>query len=263
MDAVVIAGGTPAPGEPLYTYTNGRPKALLELAGKPMIQWVLDALDGAETIDRVAIAGLKDETGFHCEKLFARLENHGSIVENIRYGVAELTGDHGVSSHVAIVSSDIPAILPEHVNWVIHTANQTDRDVYYNVITRQVMESRYPGSKRSYVHLKDVEVCGGDLNVLRSSLVNQKVGLWDKIIASRKSALKQAALLGFDTLIMVMFRMLTLDAALVKVTRRLHLTGQALVCPYAEIGMDVDKPFQLDIMRRDLEQRQPIISAKI
>ncbi len=46
MDAIVIAGGVPTPVEPLYPYTQGKPKALLDLCGKPMIQWVLDALEG-------------------------------------------------------------------------------------------------------------------------------------------------------------------------------------------------------------------------
>ena len=43
MDAIVIAGGIPQPEEPLYEYTQGIPKAMLNIAGKPMVQWVLDA----------------------------------------------------------------------------------------------------------------------------------------------------------------------------------------------------------------------------
>jgi NDP-sugar pyrophosphorylase family protein len=39
MDAVVTAGGIPKPDELLYPYTLGKPKALLEIAGKPMVQW--------------------------------------------------------------------------------------------------------------------------------------------------------------------------------------------------------------------------------
>jgi hypothetical protein len=33
------------------------------------------------------------------------------------------------------------------------------------------------------------------------------------------------------------------------------LKGKVLVCPYAEVGMDVDKPHQLEIMRLDLAKR--------
>jgi hypothetical protein len=36
---------------------------------------------------------------------------------------------------------------------------------------------------------------------------------------------------------------------------RLNITGKAIVCPYAEVGMDVDKLFQLEIMREDLKKR--------
>jgi hypothetical protein len=46
-----------------------------------------------------------------------------------------------------------------------------------------------------------------------------------------------------------------LDEAVKKVTARLHMTGRAIVCPYAEIGMDVDKPNQLELMRADLANR--------
>ena len=44
MDAIVIAGGIPQPEDPLYTYSHGDSKALIDVAGKPMVQWVLDAL---------------------------------------------------------------------------------------------------------------------------------------------------------------------------------------------------------------------------
>ena len=44
MNAIVTAGGIPQPGDKLYAYSNGDSKALIDLAGKPMVQWVLDAL---------------------------------------------------------------------------------------------------------------------------------------------------------------------------------------------------------------------------
>lgn len=255
MDAVVMAGGIPVPGDPLYPYTQGRPKAMLEIAGQPMIQWVLDALCGAESIERVVLVGLENEPGLRCEKLIARLENAGDMLPNIRRGVAELVKNHQNVGHVALVSSDIPAVRAEHVDWVVKTAMETDHDIYYGVITRQVMEARYPTSKRSYVHLRDVDVCGADLNIARAALVNENKELWTRIIAARKSALKQAALLGYDTLLLLLLRLITLESAVTKVTRRLNLTGRVLIAPYAELGMDVDKPHQLELMQVDLSRR--------
>jgi hypothetical protein len=70
--------------------------------------------------------------------------------------------------------------------------------------------------------------------------------------------LKQAALMGFDTLILVLLHAITLDAAVKKLTKRLNITGQAILCPYAEVGMDVDKPHQLEMMRADLSQQKSV-----
>jgi GTP:adenosylcobinamide-phosphate guanylyltransferase len=260
MDAIVIAGGVPGPDEPLYPFTQGAPKALLDVAGKPMAQWVLDALDGAQSIDRVVVIGLEENSGLHSHKVVSFIESEGSILLNIRRGVQKVLEINPSAGHVTVASADIPGVRSEHIDWVVRTAMQTDEDVYYNVITRQVMEARYPGSKRSYTRLKDVEVCGGDLNVVRTMTVTGNDELWERIIASRKNVFKQAALLGYDTLLLLLLRQVTLEGAIKRVSRRVNLTGRALLCPYAEIGMDVDKPHQLELMRADLSRSaaQPV-----
>ena len=52
-----------------------------------------------------------------------------------------------------------------------------------------------------------------------------------------------------------LLRRCDLEAAVKRVERKLNLTGQAILCPYAEVGMDVDKPNQLEILRADLANR--------
>lgn len=252
MDAVVTAGGIPQPGEPLYEFTQGKYKAMLDIAGKPMIQWVLDALEAAHSVARVVVVGMDDSNGLEGSKIAAFLPNQGGMLDNIRGGTEKMFEINPQVNHVLTVSSDIPAITAEMVNWLVETAMQTDHDAYYNIITREVMEARYPTSRRSYVHLRGMEVCGGDLNVIRARIVLGKEELWERIIAARKNAFKQAALIGYDTLFLLLFRALTIEGAEKTAAKRLGLSARALLCPYAEIGMDVDKPHQLEIMRADL-----------
>lgn len=255
MDAIVIAGGIPSIEDPLYAYTQGEPKAFLDINGKPMIQWVFDALDAASTVERVVVVGLSDLRECQTKKWLATLPSQGGILENIRAGVIKLMEINPGINHVLVVSSDIPGLTPGAIDWVVQTVSQSDEDVYYCVITRQVMEARYPHSRRSYARLQDMEVCGGDMNVVRAAIVMKDEELWHKIIASRKNVLKQAALLGYTTLFLLLLRRITLTEAVARVTRRLGLSGRAIVCPYAEVGMDVDKPHQLEIMRQDLAQK--------
>lgn len=255
MDACIIAGGQPEPGEPLYELTRGEYKAMLELAGKPMIQWVLNALDGSTNVGSIYIVGLTPDCGLDSTKALEYLPDQGGMIENIKTGVARVKSLNPNAENVLLVSADIPGITTEMVDWVIQSAARTNQDVCYNVIRKEVMEARYPASRRSYVRLKDLTVCGGDMNVIATSLVSNQAAIWSKIVAARKNALKQAALIGFDTLILMLLRAVDLEGTARMISKRLSITGRATVCPYAEVGMDVDKPFQLEIMREDLLRR--------
>ncbi len=256
LPAIVIAGGIPQEGEPLYPLTLGKPKALLEIAGKPMVQWVLNALDEAQEIDQVVLVGLPEYNSNQHKKVVASIENRGEMLANIRSGVMKVLEINPQAHHVVVVSSDIPALKGEMVDWLVRTTMQTDEDLYYTVVSRDVMERRYPNSKRSYTRLKDIELCGGDINVIRTLTVTSNDKLWNKIIAARKNVLKQASLVGYDTLFLLLFRRITLDQAAQIVAPRLDVTGRAVVTPYAEMGMDVDKPHQFELVQADLLQRQ-------
>jgi len=117
------------------------------------------------------------------------------------------------------------------------------------------MEARFPSSKRTYTPLKDMQVCGGDLNMARASVVFQNPEFWNRLIETRKNPAAQAAMLGPGIIFKFIFQELTIDDVVKRVADKLSLKGRALICPYPEIGMDVDKPHQLEIMRADLAKQ--------
>jgi hypothetical protein len=51
---------------------------------------------------------------------------------------------------------------------------------------------------------------------------------------------------------LLMLRRLTLDDLVRRVSAQIGIRGKAVVWPWAEAGMDVDKPHQLEIMRADM-----------
>lgn len=255
MDAVIAAGGIPQPNDPLYSYSGGEAKALIDVAGKPMIQWVLDALSDAKTIQRVVVIGLTEKSGLKCRKPMSYLSNEGRLPDNLRAATAQVLELNPKARYVLFVSSDIPAITGKMVDWVVNTCMQTKDDLYYNVIPREAMERRFPTSKRTFTALKDMELCGGDMNMARVTAVNQNSEFWNKLFEARKNPAAQAALMGPDIMFRLIFRQLTIDDVIERVGRKLGLKGRAIVSPYPEIGMDVDKPHQLEIMRADLGKR--------
>ena len=113
------------------------------------------------------------------------------MIDNIHAGTDRLLEINPEIKHVLVVSSDIPTITSEMVDWTVETCLESDHALYYNVVEREVMEKRFPGSNRSYVKLKDKELCGGDMNVLALWVITANEDLWIKLAASRKNPLKQ------------------------------------------------------------------------
>ena len=257
MEALVLAGGHPGPTDPLYPYTQGRPKALLDLAGRPMLQWVLDALNQAPRITGVRIFGVDpDAYPWEIAQPVHFYPDQGSMLHNILHGLATIGQQATPDTPVLLVSGDVPTITGEVVEWAAANADRhPDADVVYHVVERRVMEARFPGVQRTYLRLKDVEVCGGDVNLVRVRAGQREDDLWERIVAARKSPFQQARLLGWGVLLGVLLRRFTLEQAAVRASQRLRLAGVAVLSPYAELAMDVDKPAHLEIVRQDLQAR--------
>ncbi len=252
MDAIVTAGGIPQPGDPLYIYSNGDSKALIDIAGKPMVQWVLDALGDSKEVDNVILIGLTHKSGLTCKKPLYYISNQGRMLANIVAGVNKSLELNKKSEYQLVVSSDIPAIKSEMVDWLAQTAMQTRDDIYYGVCPRAVMESRYPTSRRTYTRLKDMEVCGADINVMHFSMATEHLDTWEKLIGNRKSPLASAAVIGWDTLFQLFTHQFTLQGLVDRASERIGIKGRVIIWDRAEPCMDVDKPHQLEIMREDL-----------
>jgi GTP:adenosylcobinamide-phosphate guanylyltransferase len=264
MDAIITAGGIPQPGDRLYAFSNGNSKALIDVAGKPMVQWILDALGDAKKVDNVIVIGLTPKSGLTCKKPMHYISNQGRMLANIVAGVNKSIELNSKTEYVLIVSSDIPALKGEMVDWLVDTSTETTDDIYYGVCPRDVMEARYPASNRTYTKLKDMEVCGADINVIHVSMATEHLDTWEQLIGNRKSPLRQAGVIGWDTLFQLFTRQFTLQGLVERASERIGIKGRAIIWSQAEPCMDVDKPHQLEIMREDLalQKKKEAAAAK-
>jgi len=217
---------------------------------------VLDALGDAKQVDNVIIIGLSPKSNLTCKKPMHFLSNQGRMLSNIVAGVKKSLELDKKNKYVLIVSSDIPTIKPEMVDWLIDECSQTQDDFYYGVCQKEVMEARFPESKRTWTHLKDMDVCGADINISHVRNATEHLEMWETLIGNRKSPVKQASIIGFGTLFQLLMRRLTLEDAVRQVSERIGIKGHAIVWPYAEACMDVDKPHQLEMLREDLARQE-------
>lgn len=255
MNVIVTAGGIPKPEDPLYEFSKGASKSLIDVAGKPMIQWVLDALTNASKIERIVIIGLGPDAGLQSTKPLSYIPNQGSMLANIVTGFAKVKELDPKAEYIMIASSDIPDVRGEMVDWLVDQVEKETADLYYGIVRKEIMEQTYPNSRRTWTKLKDMEVCGADMSVAHYSMATDHLETWETLIGRRKSPLKQAAAIGIGTLFLLLTRQATLSDLVARVSKSIGIRGKAIEWPWAEAGMDVDKPHQLEMMRESLSKR--------
>lgn len=113
------------------------------------------------------------------------------------------------------------------------------------------MEKRFPGSKRTFVPLKEARIAGGDIFIIQPWIADTHRELWDAMTNARKHAWKLARLVGLGTLVKYLFRRLSIADLEGIGFRFLGHPVKVVETPHAEIVMDADKPYQVDLLRRE------------
>jgi len=249
MDCVVVAGGRPTVDDPLYPFTQGKPKALLEIAGRPLIDYVLAALLDAHAIDHIVVVGLDEDLTLTYGPSVQAMTDRGGMVANGLAGLAQIQARQPATRHVLFTSADIPAVTGPTVDALVADCQPFDHCAYYFMVERQLMESHYPGSNRTYVPLKDLQIAGADMFVADAALADGNSQLLMDLTAGRKHAWKLARLVGPATLLRLWLRRLTLSGIEHRAEAVLGSPVSIRLTGFPQLAMDVDKPEQLFLMR--------------
>jgi CTP:molybdopterin cytidylyltransferase MocA len=256
MDAIVTAGGVSLPADPLYQLTGLPKKAIIPLVNRPMITWVVDALWQSGLIDHMVIVGLKPGEVDLGRAGIDFIDAGDEMIGSILAGVEWLRQTHPAARKILMASSDIPLITPDIVRGFVAECGAQDADGYYTVVEKKVMDARFPGSKRTFVPLKNGRYSGGDLFLFDVAIASKiDLTLISSLTGSRKNYWNQARLLGFGFIARFLLGLMTVHEAAARASKILNVDVKAVETRFAEVGMDLDKPHQYEMIKAVLEQR--------
>ncbi|WP_031516453.1 nucleotidyltransferase family protein [Desulfofalx alkaliphila] len=244
IDALVLAG-SPNDG-PLKSCSGAKYEALIPIGKRAMVEYVVDALTQTPSIDRVLVVGpdelqpLLNPTGI--EVISAK----NTVMENVLAGF-ELLAD---SKKVLVVSSDIPLLTSESIDKFIDLCKKSQADLYFPVVTKETVEKKFPQMERTYVKLKEGTFTGGNVFLVNPQIMPQCYEMGQRFIDLRKSPLKLCGLLGVSFVAKYVTGRLTIKELEKKVSSLLGVTGSAVICPFPEVGVDVDKPSDLSLVMK-------------
>lgn len=251
VDAIVLAGASNS--GPLRNCSPADYEAEIEVAGHPMVWYVVDALERVDSVNRVVVVGPEARLSPLLAGLRCKVVDRGStMVESLERGIAALSS----TSSVLVVTADIPLITPEALADFLEQCQTRQAELYYSVVAREVNERDYPGVQRTYVRLKDGVFTGGNVVLVnRPAVVAEFKDMFAQAVALRKHPVKMCRLLGLTFLLRLILGRLSIADIEKRVGKLLNINGACIISPYPEVGIDVDKPSDLELAQRVLSGR--------
>ena len=250
IDAIILAGGDPDKDAELLAYAGNAPrKALIRLGEKTFLEHIVSAMLDSNRVRRIIVVGLPTQHTMNLGAQVSYIPDAGGLLENGQAGIDYLRGTGHISERVLAASSDIPLITPKIVQDLLALCLPHDVDFCYSIVDKQIMERAFPGSGRTFIPIQSRRFAGGDINVSKSTILDTNKSKLKSIIGERKTFWKQLRAIGLDTVFLFLIRRLTIAQIEHRVNKALGFKGKAIICPYAQVAMDVDKPHHLDIVR--------------
>jgi molybdopterin-guanine dinucleotide biosynthesis protein A len=244
--ALVLAGSR-GEADPLAEYAGVSHKGLIELGGATLLERVVTALSeagaahiGVSANDGAIIAAL-DKI-----KTTARLE---ALPASPSPSLSVRLGAEALGLPVLVTTVDHALLRPEWVTRFLADIPQ-DADVAALLAPEAAVREAAPETQRSYMRFADGRYSGCNLFYLRNRQALAAIDLWRTMETHRKQPWKIAALLGPAMLLAYATGRLTLDQAVARIGAKAGVTAAAVRTPYGLAAVDVDKPADLDLVRK-------------
>jgi GTP:adenosylcobinamide-phosphate guanylyltransferase len=236
-----------------------RHKALLPVAGVPMIVRVVRSLRAARCVGRILVS--VDDAAVLEHPELRSLAEAGVLVR--------VPCDSSPSASVRRVRRERPAELPLLVTTADHallTADMVEHfcrearartaDVVVGAVSAELLRAHYPDSPRTVIPLRDDGFSGANLFAFLTPQSTVAAEFWIRAEQFRKRPWRLVSVFGPLTLVAFLLRRLDLAAAAARVSRAMGATIGVVRMPFPECAIDVDRPADLALASRILEARQ-------
>lgn len=254
-DAVILAGGeSTSELKKIAPYDN---EALIIIGEYPMIYYVFNALRESSRIRNIVISGPVEAL----RNIFPRQENlyfaasGQDAIESFSNAVNVLQEQSDITEKLLILPTDIPFITTAAIDDFLAQCESIEADFYYPVTSKEVNETKFPGVSRTYVNLKEGTFTGGNLFLIRTSVIGQCLDIGVKLVKRRKNPVAMARLFGFSLVWKFIFKQLGIPTIKRRFYEVTGIKGEAIISQYAEVGVDVDKPSDLNLAQQYLAAR--------
>lgn len=249
--ALVLAGSRP--GADLFAAAHGTDlKALIPLAGQPMVARPVAALLASAAVSRVRVLAQAVDRIAAVLPDDPRVSVEGSGA-TIAATLDAILSDPATTYPLLVTTADLGLL---DVGMVDDFCGQAaGADLAIGLVERRALMARLPGTKRTWLRFRGGAYSGANLFAFGTPDAARAVALWRSVEQDRKKGWRMIAALGPALLLGAVFRLRTIDQTLASVGRRLGLTIRKVELSNPIAAIDIDKEADLVIATGLLEGR--------
>jgi GTP:adenosylcobinamide-phosphate guanylyltransferase len=251
VTAVVLAGSRPG-GDPFAQAYGTDLKALIPVAGTPMVQRPVETLLASDRVETIHVLAQQPERIREVLSSDPRLSVEQSG-DTIAATLEAFCFDPNIRWPVLVTTSDHALLTPEMVGEFLESAE--DSDVAIGLVSRDVMLKRFPQAQRTWLKFRGGAYSGANLFLLGGPEVRTVLELWRSNEQNRKKAWRMLFTLGFLGFLGAALRLRTLQQTLDGIGRKLGLKIRAVEMSDPLAAIDVDKPADHELVTSVLEGR--------
>jgi GTP:adenosylcobinamide-phosphate guanylyltransferase len=236
--AVVLAGSRPG-RDPFAEAFGTDLKALIPVAGGPMVGRPVRALLSSKNIGRVIVLSQRPERIAEALPPDARV-TVGASEPTIASTILALCREPSTGWPLLVTTADHALLDQATIDEFCDAA--ISADVAIGVVERDRLMRRLPQSRRTWLKFRGGAFTGANLFGLSSPKVVPAIELWRSVEQDRKKSWRLIALAGALVMLGAALRLLTIDAVLGRLGRKLGLGISVVRLSNPLAGVDVDKP---------------------
>jgi GTP:adenosylcobinamide-phosphate guanylyltransferase len=235
--AIVLAGSRPERDAFVESFGTDL-KALIPVGGEPMVRRPVRALLESERINRMIVLSQAPEriaSALPADQRIAMRQSDATIASTM----LALCLDKSTQWPLLVTTADHALLDAATVDEFCAAAE--DADIAVGVVERDALLRRLPDARRTWLKFRGGAFTGANLFALNTPKSAAAIELWRSVEQDRKKGWRIVALLGPIVLIGAAVRLLTIDAVLARLGRRLGLKIKAVRLTNPIAGVDVDK----------------------
>ena len=241
---LILAGQRAGVVDSLCASAGVSHKADILLHGIPMLTRVTTALVEAGFSDALYISGFSGSA-------FPEVPSGDGPADSVRLALEALD-----KYPCLITTCDHALLTADMVSAFTAGAKEAGADICVGLASKEVIQSAYPKTRRTYLKFSDISVSGCNLFYIANGNGLKAIVFWQSVQHLRKSPLKLARKLGIGVGIKYMMGRLTLQGAFDYAANRIGISAAPVLLPFAEAAIDVDKPSDLDLVESILVARK-------